>query len=243
VLSLLALLALPLDPEAALIPTEGVFDPVAARGLHMSPVTPRILTKKEEWLREKAARPRIHTRDSDLVKAPPVVTARKKKKARKTRKPTTPEAIVLGPGQRLEPVTTLYNIWTREALPILPGQSLEDRFHLFLRDHYTNQATKMDLRLADVLTRVAVKFSAYRIEVVSGYRSPKYNLMLRKKGRQVARNSQHMGGNAVDFRIRGVATKTLLHFVRSLRLGGVGFYPHSQFVHSDTGRIRYWKGS
>jgi uncharacterized protein YcbK (DUF882 family) len=67
--------------------------------------------------------------------------------------------------------------------------------------------------------------------------------MLRKKGHQVARSSQHVEGHAVDFRIRGVPTRTLLQFVRSLRLGGVGFYPHSQFVHSDTGRIRYWTGS
>src|SRR4029077_18220476 len=149
-------------------------------------------------------------------------------------------------GQRIEPLTTLFNVWTREALPILPGQTqatLGPRFHPFLRDHYTNQATHMDTRLIDVLERVAGKFSAKRIEVVSGYRSPKYNLMLRKKGHQVARHSQHMEGNAVDFRIRGIATKQVLHYVKSLRLGAVGYYPNSQFVHSDTGPIRYWTGS
>jgi uncharacterized protein YcbK (DUF882 family) len=142
-------------------------------------------------------------------------------------------------------VTTLFNIWTHEALPILPGDGheIDNRFRLFLRDHFTNQATHMDVRLIDVLRRVAGKFSARRIEVVSGYRSPKYNLMLRKKGHQVARHSQHMEGHAVDFRIRGVATRQVLHYVRSLRMGGVGFYPHSQFVHSDTGPIRYWTGS
>ena len=63
------------------------------------------------------------------------------------------------------------------------------------------------------------------------------------KGHAVARHSQHMEGNAVDFRIRGVATKNVLHYVRSLHAGGVGFYPHSQFVHTDTGRVRYWHGS
>jgi uncharacterized protein YcbK (DUF882 family) len=114
---------------------------------------------------------------------------------------------------------------------------------MFLRDHFTNQPTNMDTRLIGVLEHVAGKFSAKRIEVVSGYRSPKYNLMLRKKGHQVARHSQHMEGNAVDFRIRGVATKSVLHYVKSLRLGGVGYYPNSQFVHSDTGPIRYWTGS
>ena len=101
----------------------------------------------------------------------------------------------------------------------------------------------MDERLVDVLARVARRFGADRVEVVSGYRSPKYNLMLRKKGREVARQSQHTEGNAVDFRVRGVPTKRLLNFVRSLRIGGVGYYPHSQFVHSDTGRVRFWRGS
>ena len=120
---------------------------------------------------------------------------------------------------------------------------VEDRFHPFLRDHFTNQATRMDVRLVDVLAQVARRFRAARIEVVSGYRSPKYNLMLRKKGHQVARSSQHMEGHAVDFRIRGVPTPVLLRYVRSLRRGGVGYYPHSQFVHSDTGKIRFWKGS
>ncbi len=101
----------------------------------------------------------------------------------------------------------------------------------------------MDTGLLDVLLHVARRFRAERIDVISGYRSPKYNLMLRKKGREVARQSQHALGNAVDFRVRGVPTKTLLRYVRSLRRGGVGFYPHSQFVHADTGPVRFWKGS
>jgi len=146
-------------------------------------------------------------------------------------------------GSRIAPVTTLYNLRTRETLPLLPGLSAEQSFSPFLRDHYTNQATQMDERLIGVLSSVALHFSANRIEVVSGYRSPKFNLMLRKKGREVARSSQHTEGHAVDFRIRGVPTKSLLRYVKSLRVGGVGYYPSSQFVHADTGPIRYWKGT
>jgi hypothetical protein len=213
---------------------------VAARAEHFSPGEPRVLSKKEEWLREKALRPDYHVSDADLTRA---LAAEARAAAHARRAAALAADAASRPGQRIEPVTTLYNVWTREALPLLPGQSVEGRFHEFLRDHYTNQATHMDTRLVDVLTRVANKFSAKRIEVVSGYRSPKYNLMLRKKGHQVARHSQHMDGNAVDFRIRGVATRQVLHYVRSLRVGGVGFYPHSQFVHSDTGKIRYWTGS
>jgi uncharacterized protein YcbK (DUF882 family) len=235
---------MPADLLPAALPDGAVFDPVRARAEHLSPGEPRELSKKEGWLREKTLRPDTHLSEVDLARAAePAKGSRAKRLA--SRDAAAGKEPEVRPGARIEPVTTLYNVWTREALPILPGQSqsLDGRFRLFLRDHYTNQATRMDTRLIGVLTRVAGKFSAPRIDVVSGYRSPKYNLMLRKKGHQVARHSQHMDGNAVDFRIRGVATPKILHYVRSLRVGGVGFYPHSQFVHSDTGPIRYWTGS
>jgi len=246
----IALLAMPVDglgmPSPAGEPASGIFDPVAARGEHLTPPEERPLSKKEEWLREKALRPDFRISESELERA--ANPSRREKAARakqfaadvtKGREP------LVRPGERIEPVTTLFNVWTHEALPIMPGetQTLQSRFHNFLRDHFTNQATHMDTRLIGVLTRVAGRFSARRIDVVSGYRSPKYNLMLRKKGHQVARDSQHTHGNAVDFRIRGVGTRDVLHYVRSLHVGGVGFYPHSQFVHSDTGRVRYWTGS
>jgi hypothetical protein len=243
--ALIACFALPAEGLAT-EPTSAIFDPVAARGEHMVPPEERELSKKEEWLREKALRPDFRISESELERA---ANPSKRERAARAKQISRegingPEPLVR-PGERIEPVTTLFNIWTHEALPILPGQAqtLQSRFHVFLRDHFTNQATHMDTRLIGVLTRVAGKFSARRIDVVSGYRSPKYNLMLRKKGHQVARDSQHTHGNAVDFRIRGVGTREVLHYVRSLRMGGVGFYPHSQFVHSDTGRVRYWTGS
>ena len=239
-------LALPADGLAT-EPPSGIFDPVAARADHLAPAEEREYSKKGEWLREKALRPDFRISEKELARA--AKPESKREKAARAKRLSAdaldgPEPVVR-PGQRIEPVTTLFNIWTHEALPILPGQTqtLQTRFHKFLRDHYTNQATQMDTRLIGVLTRVAGKFQAPRIDVVSGYRSPKYNLMLRKKGRQVARDSQHTHGNAVDFRIKGVGTRQVLHYVRSLRVGGVGFYPHSQFVHSDTGKVRYWTGS
>jgi uncharacterized protein YcbK (DUF882 family) len=100
----------------------------------------------------------------------------------------------------------------------------------------------MDARLFETLVRAAEKFHARYVEVVSGFRAPKYQLMLRKKGHEVARDSQHPRGTAVDFRVAGVPTKILLRFVRSLHLGGVGYYPESKFVHADVGRIRFWRG-
>ena len=226
-----------------------VFQPIEARDVHATPGEPRTLSKREEWFRDKALRPDLHVSDAALEAAQRASAAAEAR----VRRSRTFASIAAGggamaprptlPGARIEPITTLFNVWTREALPVLPGDVVAPQLHSFLRDHFTNQATQMDTRLLGVLTGAARKFGAARIEVVSGYRSPKYNLMLRKKGHQVARASQHVEGHAVDFRIPRVPTKSLLNFVRSLRLGGVGFYPHSQFVHTDTGRIRYWTGS
>jgi hypothetical protein len=137
---------------------------------------------------------------------------------------------------------TLYNVWTREALALTGPSGDESAFDALVRCHFTNQATAMDPRLRETLRAVAGHFRAHYIEIVSGYRAPKYQLMLRKKGHEVARDSEHPRGHAIDFRIPEVPTRTLLRFVRSLHLGGVGYYPESKFVHADVGRIRFWRG-
>jgi uncharacterized protein YcbK (DUF882 family) len=140
-------------------------------------------------------------------------------------------------------VITLHNVWTNEFLAVPEGDKLaEPRFDELVRCHYTNQATEMDQRLAETVLRAAHKFGATYVEIVSGFRAPKYQLMLRKKGHEVARDSEHPRGHAVDFRLAGVTTKQLLRFVKSLHLGGVGYYPESHFVHADVGRVRFWRG-
>jgi hypothetical protein len=228
-----------MPPSLLPAPGQGLLDLTSERREHNLPPFTRERTKKDAWLADKAVRLDIHLTDRDLAR-----TSRERAIAsRRPGRMMTGETPLPPPATRIAPFTTLINVKTRETLPLLPGMPPESRFHAFLRDHYTNQATRMDERLVDVLVRVASKFGAHRVEVVSGYRSPKYNLILRKKGHEVARQSQHTEGNAVDFRVLGVPTKRLLAFVRSLRMGGVGYYPHSQFVHSDTGRIRFWRGS
>ncbi len=117
-----------------------------------------------------------------------------------------------------------------------------DLANRFLRCHFTNRPTQMDQRLVSVLLRAAKKFRVTRVNVVSGFRDPKYNLTLRKKGHQVARNSEHTLGHAVDFRLPGVGIKQLHAWARSLGLGGVGFYSSSRFIHVDVGKVRYWNG-
>lgn len=143
-----------------------------------------------------------------------------------------------------DPVLTLHNVWTNESLPIAPATPpAQERFDALVRCHYTNQATTMDPRLVDVVLRAAKRFGKRYVEIVSGFRAPKYQLFLRKKGREVARDSEHPRGHAVDFRVPGVPTRQLLAYVRSLKVGGVGFYPHSAFVHTDVGRVRFWRGN
>jgi len=148
-------------------------------------------------------------------------------------------------GKAPKTVVNIYNTWTHETVPFAVGETPtvdEAQMANFLRCHFTNEPTSMDPRLFSVLVKAANKFRANRIEIISGFRDPKYNLMLRKKGRNVARNSQHPQGNAVDFRIPGVNVKRLRSWASSLHLGGVGFYPHSRFVHVDVGPVRSWTG-
>jgi uncharacterized protein YcbK (DUF882 family) len=77
-------------------------------------------------------------------------------------------------------------------------------------------------------------------EVISGYRSPATNDMLRQRTNGVARRSLHMQGRAIDVRLRGLSTEDLRRAALSLRAGGVGYYPDSAFVHLDTGPARAW---
>jgi hypothetical protein len=213
------------------------------REAHLVPAL-RERSKKELWLLEKAWRPSVHSEAADLTPVRLGKEARPRAALAPNLEAGARLAEAMPPvGGRIQPIVTLFNIWNREALPLLAGRPYKRPFQLFLRDHYTKESTLADTRLATVLAAAALKFRAPRVEIVSGYRSPKYNLMLRKKGHQVARESQHMQGTAIDFRIRGVTTETLRDFVRGLHVGGVGYYPRTRFVHADTGKIRYWNGS
>jgi len=147
------------------------------------------------------------------------------------------------PGARPAKLVNLYNQWTHEWLAITPGEPVpRATLDRFLRDHYTNKPTQMEPKLLEVLLGAAEHFKSDTAIVVSGFRHPKYNLLLRKKGHQVARDSNHTKGNAVDFYLPKIATLQLHAWAKDQKLGGVGLYPASQFVHMDTGPIRFWTG-
>ncbi len=110
-----------------------------------------------------------------------------------------------------------------------------------LRDHRTDQVAAIDTRLLDLLGRVSAIVGASRpIEVISGYRSPASNLMLVENTSGVAKRSLHMEGKAIDLRIPGIPLADLHHAGLMLQGGGVGYYPESNFVHLDVGRVRTW---
>ena len=116
-----------------------------------------------------------------------------------------------------------------------------DKLNHFLRDNRDNAMTEMDPLLFDVLwhtTRIVGYGGS--IEVLSAFRSPATNAWLASVSRGVARDSQHMNGNAMDIRFPGASVHQIRQAARSLNMGGVGFYPRSGFVHLDTGPVRYW---
>ena len=121
--------------------------------------------------------------------------------------------------------------------------SIRDLNHI-LRDFRANEIKPIDPTLLDLLHELGGTLSVDQpYHIISGYRSPHTNTMLRDRGGKatgVASKSLHMVGKAIDSRMPGVKLDHLRGAARSLKLGGVGFYPSSNFVHVDVGRVRYW---
>ena len=111
----------------------------------------------------------------------------------------------------------------------------------YLRDWRNDKEIEMDPHLFDIVWEVYRDVGGKEpIQVISSYRSPETNAMLRRRSSGVAQFSQHMLGKALDFRIPGVALEELRYAGLRLQRGGVGFYPSSDFVHLDTGNVRHW---
>ncbi|MGZ9096747.1 MAG: YcbK family protein [Micavibrio sp.] len=110
-----------------------------------------------------------------------------------------------------------------------------------LRDFRTGEEYPIDPRSIDILYMLQSKTGTKnQIEILSGYRSPRTNSMLRNASGGVARNSLHMVGQAIDLRMADFSTRRLRDVAIDLRAGGVGFYPGSNFVHVDSGKVRHW---
>jgi uncharacterized protein YcbK (DUF882 family) len=118
------------------------------------------------------------------------------------------------------------------------------QINTILRDFRVNEIKPIDPKLLDLLHELGGTLETGQpFHIISGYRSPHTNALLRERGGAatgVASHSLHMEGRAIDIRVPGVKLDDLRAAARSLKLGGVGCYPASNFVHLDTGRVRYW---
>ena len=120
------------------------------------------------------------------------------------------------------------------------GEALAEISH-FMRDWRTGSAKTIDTRTIDIIT------AAHRLMdvsepymMLSGYRSPQTNAMLRNQSSGVARNSLHMAGQAADLRLSSRSVSQIAQAAAACRAGGVGRYSGSNFVHMDCGSVRTW---
>lgn len=144
---------------------------------------------------------------------------------------------------------SLHNLHTNERLEVqfrygrdYDRRALAALNHL-LRDWRQDEVRPIDPLLFDIMMELAARVGQPpRFGIVSGYRSPKTNDMLRRNGGGAAKRSLHMVGRAIDLRLEGTKLPRLRQAAIELGAGGVGYYPRSSFLHIDTGDVRSWAG-
>lgn len=142
-----------------------------------------------------------------------------------------------------------YNVSTHEDLKVIYWkegwyipEALAEINHIF-RDFRTGKVKAINKELLDLLFKVRKQINVDKpFHIISGYRSPGSNAILRKYNKNVAKNSLHMYGKAVDIRVPGFSLRTLRREAMNLGKGGVGYYPHAKSIHVDIGEVRYWRG-
>ena len=158
--------------------------------------------------------------------------------------PTPTWAAALGAAKRQ---LSFVNLHTDEKLTALywangsyQYSAIKDINYL-LRDFRTGDVHPIDLRLLELLYTLQQRVKSQSpFQVISGYRSPQTNAMLASESNGVAKHSLHMEAKAIDIRLYDVALADLHQAAVGMKAGGVGYYAKSDFVHVDTGRVRYW---
>lgn len=142
----------------------------------------------------------------------------------------------------------MYHTHTREHLDLIyrrgshyVSESLS-KLDTFLRDSRTGDIHHFDPRLFDLLWDLTASSGLpnAEINIICGYRTPQSNEYLRTHTSGVAKNSLHMQAEAIDIRLPGFKTSHLRDLALALGRGGVGYYPVSDFIHVDVGRVRRW---
>ncbi len=142
----------------------------------------------------------------------------------------------------------LYNTHTGERMGIVYRRgdqyisSALAKIDYFLRDHRTGDVRHFDPRLYDILYDLTSSIGqpGGEIDIVCGYRTSSTNESLRAHTTGVAKNSLHIQAEAIDLRMPAIETLKLRKAALALHRGGVGYYPHSDFIHVDIGRVRQW---
>jgi uncharacterized protein YcbK (DUF882 family) len=154
-------------------------------------------------------------------------------------------ALIKKPSREL----SFLNLHTGERLRaeyVHNGQVVPGAMHaisVLMRDHYNNKIHPMDQHLLDIV-HVLQSHVGNRgaINVVCGYRSPETNAWMHEASAGVAAHSMHIEGRAMDIRMPGTRLASLKKAAVALKMGGVGYYPHDDFVHIDSGEVRKWAG-
>lgn len=142
---------------------------------------------------------------------------------------------------------SFYNTHTEEFLETVYFENGEYqpesliKINYILRDHRNRKTKPIDRRLLEALYLIHQEIPSNQpFHVISGYRSPETNSYLRSQSRGVARNSYHVQGQAIDFRLPGYPLSRLRQVAMQLQIGGVGYYPDNNFIHVDVGPVRCW---
>ena len=120
-----------------------------------------------------------------------------------------------------------------------PIDRVMEELCIFLRDHHSGEQTLMDVGVLDFLANVLDAVGETSATILSAYRTAETNAMLARTTFGVAEHSQHILGRALDLRLDS-KLPTAMNAARAMQCGGVGWYPHSGFMHIDTGPVRSW---
>lgn len=135
-------------------------------------------------------------------------------------------------GERVDTIYWVEGDYIREAV---------EEINLFMRDWRNNKVKAIDLRTIDIMTAAHNMLDTSEpYTLISGYRSPETNAMLRSRGSGVAKNSRHLRGEAADLQLRSRSVSQMARAAAACRAGGVGRYTGSNFVHMDCGPVRSW---